>query len=123
MFTPLGKYLRKQRIDIGMTLMQMAKGIDVSSAFLSAVETGKKSPPKGFTDKIATFLNLGEKQIVDLSKLVDASAKEVRISLDRSNDDTRIMASAFARRLERLNDDDMEAIMKILQKEPTDHEK
>lgn len=123
MFTPLGKYLRKQRIDRGMTLMQMAKGIDVSSAFLSAVETGKKSPPKGFVARITTFLNLGKEQMDNLSKLVDASAREVRISLDHSKDDTRIMVSAFARRLERLSNDDMEAIMRILQKEPINHGK
>ena len=43
MLTEFGKFVRKLRIDNGTVLGEMAKSIAVSSAYLSAVENGKKN--------------------------------------------------------------------------------
>jgi len=48
MITEYGKFLRKLRIDQGQILKTMAEKLGVSSAFLSAVENGKKKIPKTF---------------------------------------------------------------------------
>ena len=42
MITPIGKFLRKLRIDTGEILKDMAEKLHVSPSFLSAVENGKK---------------------------------------------------------------------------------
>ena len=42
MITSVGRFLRKLRIDRGKILKTMAETLGVSSAFLSAVENGKK---------------------------------------------------------------------------------
>ena len=42
MLTSIGRFLRKLRIDHGEILKDMADALGVSSAFLSAVENGKK---------------------------------------------------------------------------------
>ena len=42
MLTEFGKILRKLRIDRQELLRDMAKNLEVSSAYLSAVETGKR---------------------------------------------------------------------------------
>ena len=44
--TKFGEYARDLRIDRGENLKEMAKNLGVSSAFLSAVENGKKQVPK-----------------------------------------------------------------------------
>ena len=45
MITCVGRFLRKLRIDRGEILKTMAETLGVSSAFLSALENGKKKFP------------------------------------------------------------------------------
>ena len=52
MITEYGKFLRKLRIDQGQILKTMAEKLGVSSAFLSAVENGKKKIPKTREEKL-----------------------------------------------------------------------
>ena len=42
MLTSIGKFLRKLRMSNGEILRDMAEALEVTSAFLSAVENGKK---------------------------------------------------------------------------------
>ena len=56
MFTPFGKKIRKMRIDKEVRLKDMALSLGVTSAFLSAIETGKKNiTPKLFDDTVQYF--------------------------------------------------------------------
>lgn len=54
--TPLGKYLRKMRIDTGETMPQMARGVGVSLATLSAIETGRNEVTRKTLDKIVSYV-------------------------------------------------------------------
>ena len=58
MLTPLGKRCGNcESIAAGYCGI-WHKGIDVASSFLSAVETGKKSPPDSIIEKISAWGNL-----------------------------------------------------------------
>ena len=46
LLTKLGRFLRKIRIDRGELMIDMAEKLGVTPAFLSAVENGKRKPPK-----------------------------------------------------------------------------
>jgi len=48
MTTEIGKELRKLRIDRDERLLDMSERLEKSSAFISAVERGTKTPPNGF---------------------------------------------------------------------------
>ena len=52
MLTPFGQIVRKKRIDKFLTLKEMADALGVSSAFLSAVEMGRKAIPDDWGLKI-----------------------------------------------------------------------
>jgi hypothetical protein len=73
--TAIGKELRKLRIDEDERLLDMAKRLDKSSAFVSAVETGKKSPPSGF-----------EELIIRTYRLVGEAAGKIRTAADLSRE-------------------------------------
>ena len=64
MLTSLGKFLRKLRIDIGETLRDMADKLSVSSAFLSAVENGKKKMPESWFAKIESMSSAFQAQFI-----------------------------------------------------------
>lgn len=67
MLTPFGKALRKLRLDLNISLKDMAEKLNVSSSFLSAVETGKKKIPQNFLKKIITSYKLPRKNVWELS--------------------------------------------------------
>ena len=58
MLTSIGKFLRKLRMSNGEILRDMAEALEVSSAFLSAVENGKKKMPEGWRKKLQTIYSL-----------------------------------------------------------------
>lgn len=68
MLTPFGKALRKLRLDLAISLKDMAAKLNVSSSFLSAVETGKKKIPQNFLEKIITSYKLSRKNVWELSE-------------------------------------------------------
>jgi hypothetical protein len=70
----------------------------LSSAFASAVETGAKSIPSDFVQKVVAALDLTASQRVKLEEAAEASAKEIRIPLSNASRADREVAAMFARR-------------------------
>lgn len=116
MITSLGKFLRKLRIDRDMKTFDFAEKTDMSVAFVSAIETGKRPASKDFLSAVVRVFNLAPEQVEELHRYADETKKEVRLSLIGASSQSRQLASAFARRFEEIDTNDMESIMKILQK-------
>ena len=118
MATELGKTLRKIRIDEDERLLDMAKRLGKSAAFLSAVEVGKKSPPSNF-----------EELIIAAYKLRDTAAEGLRIAADRSrqaftisprSEIGRDTAGLLARKMDTLSDDELIEIKNLLSRSGKD---
>src|SRR5690606_16110220 len=81
-----GKMVRIARIETGKTLKQMADFAGVSSAYLSAVEMGRKEITEKVVDMVATFLVYD----VDKTDRLHAAANEtngkIRINLESVNE-------------------------------------
>jgi transcriptional regulator with XRE-family HTH domain len=98
MLSPLGKALRKLRIDRGWLLKDMARGIGVATSFLSGVETGRKAIPSGFVEKIATWAGLDQKDTLHLKEMAVRSQREFRITVKSDfSDSDRETAALLAR--------------------------
>jgi transcriptional regulator with XRE-family HTH domain len=71
--TPFGAKLRELRADRSITLADMAKAINVSSAYLSALEHGKRGRPSWhLVQSIIAYLNIiwdDAEELVKLSRL------------------------------------------------------
>lgn len=117
MTTQLGKELKKLRIDLGITLMDMSKKIGVSSAFLSAVETGRKRVPDNFLVGLAAAYAEVNQQIEKYEILINQARKEVRLSVDSNNFEDAKLATALARRFNSLDSVEKEQLMKFLKVE------
>lgn len=118
MFTEFGKILRKIRIDRGLLLKDMALGLDVSSAYLSAIETGRKAVTDDVVAKVADFLGY-RKGSAEYRELEDAAAitkgeVSININSDNSSPLKQEAALAFARQFNSLEGDDMEKILTLL---------
>lgn len=111
MLTEFGKALRKIRIDRQQLLKDMADNLGVSSAYLSAVETGKRRIPQDWVSKIATIYSLDSDSKANLQKAADNSVFDVTISLVNASEEKRNAVLSFARALDGLNDEDLRKIM------------
>ncbi|MBC8721685.1 XRE family transcriptional regulator [Paraburkholderia sp. 31.1] len=85
----------------------MAEKLLVTSAFLSAVETGKKSVPAEWGTKLSLMYALPKKEALKLRKAIDESQRSVTIDLDGQSADRRGVAVALARRFNELSDEEL----------------
>lgn len=110
MLTPFGQFVRKKRIDKFITLKDMAEELGVSSAFLSAVEMGKKRVPEDWTSKISTYLELSSDEKKELLNFIDQSRKTLKIDLEGFSPKRRETFFAFARKFQDLSPEDMKKL-------------
>lgn len=100
MLASFGKILRKLRIDHSERLLDMAKKLDISVAFLSSVKIGKKFVPVGLEEKIIEFYGL-DKAMASLLK--EAYSCRKRIIIKPSTPLQRETVVAFMRLLDGLH--------------------
>lgn len=114
MITEFGKALRKLRIDLGVTLYEMAKETGVSPAFLSSIETGKRPVPDGYLEELCSKYTPAKEHLGELRVLADKTKKEVRIKLDHMDNSGSELAMAFARSFAELTEEQKRRIQSIL---------
>ncbi|WP_375686195.1 helix-turn-helix domain-containing protein [Bartonella sp. AP65SXKL] len=114
MATPFGKTLRKLRIDHSERLLDMAKKLDISVAFLSSVEIGKRSVPVGLEEKIIELYTLDQEVAEILRRESDACRKSFTIK--PSNPLSREIVGMFVRNLHNLSQQDLAEFKKLLEK-------
>lgn len=114
MLTVVGKFLRKLRIDRGEILFDMAKGLGVSSAFLSAVENGKKKMPDAWISKLEALYSLSSSQIAELKDAVAETNSIVELNISNASDQNRQLALMFARRFDSLDEVTSKKLINVL---------
>lgn len=112
--TPFGVELRKLRLDKDMRLLDLAAKLEQSAAFVSAIETGRKQIPDGYVRKIAQAMDLSAEEIRLLRGAAEKTRKEVRV--DNLRGEQRELVAAFARQLDDVPNDLMEALKKVVLK-------
>ena len=121
--TNLGVFLRKIRLDRRELMKDMATNLGVSSAFLSALENGKKKVPTNFVDSFCRVYNLTDSQRDDLTSAAEESLQEVRLNLANTTPAQHQAAVSFAKALNGLTDDEISQIMRVFEKRKRKGEK
>lgn len=112
--TPFGMFMRKLRLEKGLLLKDIATLTDVSSAYLSALEHGKKGVPSAdFVSQLENKLKLNASQRHELRRAVRDSATNLAIP-PKSKPFTYETVHAFARKLPSLSERQLRDIKQIL---------
>ncbi len=114
MTTKIGDFLRKLRLDNQQILKDMAEILDVSSAFLSAVENGKKSMPDSWYPIFKKNYNLSEEDMDNLRQAAMESQKTVSLNLKNASSANRQLAVSFARQFDDMDDATSQKLLSIL---------
>ena len=114
MLTEFGKVLRKLRINRQEILKDMADTLKVSSAYLSAVETGKRRIPTDWVSRISESYSLSQDE--QLQYAADISTPDVTISLSGASPARRDAVLSFAKALDGMSDEELTKIMSAMKK-------
>lgn len=115
--TEIGKFLKKLRVDNNEILYTMAKKLDVTPSFLSAVELGKKKMPYEWNLKIRSAYTLSQDQEDALDEAISLSQKCILIDLENSSQSAKKIAVSFARSFGDFTEEQIEAIKKLMMNE------
>ena len=106
--TPLGAKMRALREERGVSLKDMAKAINVSSAYLSALEHGRRGKPTGFLlHRIITFFNVIWDEAEELQRLAEVSDPKVSIDTAGLVPEATELANRLAMDIGKLEPDDL----------------
>ncbi len=112
MRTDFGKELRKLRAENDERMLDMARRLEKSASFLSAVEIGKKEPPVNFEEAVITIYKIVGEAADKLRFLADRSRKA--FTLQPEDAFARDTAALMARKIDGLSKAQIKNIHAIL---------
>jgi HTH-type transcriptional regulator, competence development regulator len=95
--TPFGNQVRRYRLESNITLSDMAGALNITPAYLSAVETAREPLRDELVQNIVAYLKILKIDAHDLVGLADPPAKD--LPLHDLEEHERQALSAFVRRL------------------------
>ena len=113
--TPFGERMRKIRTERGITLKQMADDLGVSSAYLSALEHGKRGRPGWhLIQRILTYFNIIWDDAEEVVRLARISHPRITIDTSGLNPKATELANRLADDIGRLDSAALEELLGIL---------
>lgn len=106
--TPLGAKIRKIRKDRDISLKQMAADLNISSAYLSALEHGHRGTPTWFMlQRIITYFNVIWDEAEELQRLAEISDPKVTIDTSGMPPKATELTNRLAQNIESLEEEDL----------------
>ena len=113
--TPLGVKLRELRQRKAVTLSEMAEALDVTPAYLSALEHGKRGRPTTIRlHQICAYFDIIWDEADDLRRLADISHPKVTIDTSGLAPEATELANRLSEKIGELNEEQVMAILSNL---------
>ena len=113
--TPFGAKLRELRRSRGIALKEMAKGLGVSSAYLSALEHGHRGRPnRAFVHRICAYFNIIWDEAEELQTLAQLSHPRVTVDTGGLSPEQTELANRLAERIEKLDAETVRRMLELL---------
>ncbi len=110
--TPFGAKLRALREARGITLKQMAEGLQISAAFLSALEHGKRGRPSPIlVRQICGFFHIIWDEAEELERLARISHPRVVVDTAGLSPKATELANTLAERIGELDEVELETLL------------
>ncbi len=115
-YTKFGEYFRILRIKHHEVLADAKEFLGVSSAFISAVECGKKAIPPSWFYLISSHYSLNEEERKELRDAIDLSQQTLKLDIFSATPAQQKIAIQFQRSFEGLDDETINELKAILEK-------
>lgn len=115
--TPFGDRMRKLRAERGVTLKEMADAVGVSSAYLSALEHGKRGRPGWhLIQRIISFFNVIWDDAEEVVRLARISHPRVTIDTSGLNSRATELANRLADDIAKLDQAALDELLAVLER-------
>lgn len=109
--TPYGKKVRELRERKDIMQKDMATALNVSGAYLSALEHGSRgTPKKDFVSRVAVYLGLDQDQEAELQALASVSDPKAKIVTDHLSPKATQFANWLAENIGQVSDETIDAM-------------
>lgn len=115
----LSKFLAIKRIENNENLFDMARKLDISIAYLSSIENGKREIPRDFFEKIKKNYNLNLSEEEKLKKIISYT-KKIVIDMKELSEDRKDISLRYARKIQSLSEEKLRKLREILWEEEND---
>ena len=115
MLSKFGQYIKTIRKKENDSLRDMAKKMDISAAFLSAMEVGRKNIPLNYAEKISDIYNLTENEKSELLEVIQETNEKVSLELSKMNESQKEITLLFARKIRNADKDLIEKLREVLE--------
>lgn len=105
MISEFGRCIRKIRDKNNDSLRQMAIKLNISAAFLSAMEVGRKQVPIEYASKIKKIYNLSDEEENKIIDSIYETNQRVPIELENMNEAQKDISLMFARKIKTADDE------------------
>lgn len=110
--TPFGAKIRELRRKRNITLKEMAAELQVSSAYLSALEHGKRGRPTWFmVQRIISFFNVIWDEAEELQRLAEMSDPRVTVDTAGLVPEATELANLLAQKINGLSRDSLDHLL------------
>jgi transcriptional regulator with XRE-family HTH domain len=114
--TPFGERVRALRRDKGVTQVEMARALGVSSAYLSALEHGRRGRPTWqLLQRIIGYLNVIWDDAEELERLAELSHPKVSVETAGLGASATALANRLAETIALLSPEDIDALLAQLE--------
>lgn len=114
--TPFGRRLRELREERGLSAKDMAEGLGVSPAYLSALEHGRRGRAnRRFVHRVCQYFGIIWDEAEALQRLADISHPRVVVDTAGLSPDKTELANRLAERIGDLSQDRVEALLSLLE--------
>lgn len=115
--TPFGNKLRQLRKAKGVKLKEMSEGVGVSSAYLSALEHGKRGTPTwAMVQRIISFFNVIWDEAEELQRLAELSDPRVVVDTAGMHPKATEFANRLAQDIDKLDPQSLDELLITLRK-------
>ena len=115
-YTKFGELVRVLRVRHHEVMGDLAKVLETSLPFISAVENGKKNVPAEWVDKLVKHYNLSDIERAEMEEAIEESKVQYKISSKNAGNIQRRTVLAFARAFDDMDDDTALKILELLSK-------
>jgi transcriptional regulator with XRE-family HTH domain len=117
--TPFGAKLRALRAERVMTLKAMAKGLELTPAYLSALEHGHRGRPSpGLVQQICAILGLIWDDADELKRLAELSHPRVVVDTSGLSPGATELANRLAEKIGTLDERTVERMLQMMAAKP-----
>jgi|TARA_R110000782_G_scaffold59006_2_gene122758 transcriptional regulator with XRE-family HTH domain len=118
--TPFGNRIRELRARNDVTLTDMANALQLSPAYLSALEHGHRGRPSpGLVQQICGYFNLVWDEVDDIKRLAQLSHPKITVDTAGLEPEATELANLLSERIAGLSDDQLSRLLDIVRERPS----